>query len=149
METSAEAVTTENTQSSDRLAAMCTHLSIFFGSLIVPLVIWLIYSNKNKFVVFHSAQSLVFHLIYTAGIFFIGIVLAVIYYTTGIFDKNPPPAPGIFTLLVILAISLLSLVFIFGSMGYAIYLAISAYGGSTKKYPLIGSMIYKKIYRAV
>ncbi len=130
----------------EKLSAMFAHLSIFFGGLILPPIFWIIYHDRSKFVVFHSVQSLVFNLFFTFCVFIIGIVLAGIYYSTGILDKNPPPAPGIPMLLFMLVFGLAALVFIFGSWFNAVYLGINAYKGGTKRVPVFGKMVFKKLY---
>jgi uncharacterized membrane protein len=37
-------------------------------------------------------------------------------------------------------------VFIFGFMGYSVYMGIKAYQGELVKYPVIGKIIYRKVY---
>ncbi len=132
----------------EKMIGMFSHLSIFFGSIIVPLIFWVLYKDKSKFVSFQSLQSLFFHIAYTVIMVFVVIVVAVIGAMTGLFAKSggAPVTPGAFQIIVILALGLFVFGYIFGSIGYAIYLAINAHKGGVKKYPIIGNIVYKKIY---
>ncbi|MCW5933678.1 MAG: DUF4870 domain-containing protein [Fimbriimonadia bacterium] len=63
-----------DTTSDERLWAMLAHLAGFLGYLgagigqyIVPLVIYLVYKDKSKFVAFHAIQSLYFQLLLLVG----------------------------------------------------------------------------------
>jgi uncharacterized protein len=135
----------------EKMIAMFAHLSIFFGSLIVPLIFWVLYKDKSKFVTFHSLQSLFFHIAYTVIMVFVVIVVAVVGMLTGLFAKSggAPVTPNAFQIIIILALGLFVFGYIFGSIGYAVYLAINAYKGGMKKYPVIGNIIYKKVYGTV
>jgi uncharacterized Tic20 family protein len=138
----------ETIPNEDRLIAMFAHLSIFFGSLIVPLIFWAIYREKSKFVSFHSLQSLFFHLAYTAVIVVLAIFVAIVAALTGLMGKSgsTPPSPDAFQIIIILALSFVVIGFVFGSIALAIINAISAYKGGMKKYPVIGKMVYKRVY---
>ncbi|MBZ0201445.1 MAG: DUF4870 domain-containing protein [Ignavibacteria bacterium] len=137
----------EIVSSEDRLIAMFSHLSIFFGSLIVPLIFWAIYREKSKFVSFHSLQSLFFHLAYTVILVFLVIFVAIVGMLTGLFaKKGAPVTPDAFQIIVILALGAVVIGFIFGSISLAIYLAVSTYKGGMKKYPVIGKMVYSRVY---
>lgn len=63
-----------DTTSDERLWAMLAHLAGLLGYLgagigqyIVPLVIYLVYKDKSKFVAFHAIQSLYFQLLLLVG----------------------------------------------------------------------------------
>ena len=130
----------------EKLVAMLSHLTIFFGGLIIPPVFWILYKDKSKFVVFHSVQSLVFHFLFSFGIVVSCVVLALVYYSTGLLDTVSRPRPSLVTLLLSLAACITILLFIFASWIYAVYLGIDAYKGGMKKYPIIGNIVYKKVY---
>jgi uncharacterized Tic20 family protein len=132
----------------DRMLGMFAHLSIFFGSIFIPLIFWALYQNKSKFVSFHSLQSLFFHLAYTALMVVVVIICAVVGVLGGLISKTggAPPEMGALQIIIILALGILVFGFIFGSIGYAVYLAINTYKGGMKKYPIIGNIIYKKVY---
>ena len=44
----------EELSNEERLLALFSHLSIFFGSIVVPLIFWAIHKDKSRFVRFHS-----------------------------------------------------------------------------------------------
>lgn len=147
-----EQVTVNEIASSDeRLIAMFAHLSIFFGSLIVPVIFWAIYRERSRFVSFHSLQSLFFHLAYTAVIVVLAIFVAIVAALTGLMGKkgSTPVTPDVFQIIIILALAIVVIGFVFGSIGMAIYLAISAYKGGLKKYPVIGNIIYARVYGTI
>lgn len=138
---------TETVSPEDKMIAMFSHLSIFFGSLILPLVLWLLYKDKSKFITFHALQSLFFHIAYTVVMIFVVIVVSVIGVLTGLITKSgSPPTPGAFQIIIIIALGVFVLGYVFGSIGYAVFLAVDAYKGGVKKYPVIGNIIYKKVY---
>lgn len=128
-----------------RMVAMFSHLSIFFGSLILPVIFWAIYREKSKFAAFHAMQSLIFHFAYFVVMAFVVLVAAVVIMLSGLGGSYPPP-PNALQIIEIVILGLIVLIYIFGSISYAVYLAISSYKGDMKKYPLIGNMVYKKIY---
>lgn len=138
----------EDTSNEDRLLAMFAHLSIFFGSIMIPLIFWAMYRHKSKFVEFHSLQSLFFHIAYTVVMVILVIIAAAIGVMAGLISKTggSPPVMGAVQVIVILMLGLLIGGFVFGSIWYAVYLAINTYKGGTKKYPIIGNIIYKKVY---
>ncbi len=145
METPEEIPGEEITQN-EKLAAMFVHLSMFFGGLIVPPIFWIIYHKKSKFVVFNSIQILVFHLLFDICFLILFGGIGGIYYYMGLIDNTPPPNPGTVVILLMMAYCLFTLAFIFTCYGYAVYMAVNAYKGRIKKYPVIGNMVYKKIY---
>jgi hypothetical protein len=54
-------------------------------------------------------------------------------------------APGFFGLFIIMFYGLLFL-FLFGCIGYAVYMGIESYQGKYVKYPFIGNMVYKHVF---
>jgi uncharacterized Tic20 family protein len=132
----------------DKLMAMFAHLSIFFGSLWIPLIFWAIYREKSKFVSFHSLQALFFHIAYIVVMVVLVMFVAIVGMLAGLFKKSggAPVTPDALQIIVILALGVVVLGFIFGSIAYAVYLALNAYKGGMKKYPIVGNMVYKKLY---
>lgn len=132
----------------ERMLAMFAHLSMFFGSLIVPLIFWAINKDKSKFVSFHSLQSLFFHIAYTAVLVFLVIFVAVIGIAVGLIvpGQDGPSHMGALQIIALLVIAAVVMGFVFGSVALAIINAVSAYKGGMKKYPIIGNIVYKKIY---
>lgn len=139
---------TVNITDDEKMLGMFAHLSMFFGSLIIPLIFWLVNRDKSKFTTFHSLQALFFHLAYTAVLVFIVIVVAVTGMAAGLIKpgNSGPPEMGVLQIIVILALGVLVIGFIFGSIALAVINAISAYKGGMKKYPVIGNLVYKKVY---
>lgn len=131
----------------ERMIAMFSHLSIFFGGLIVPLIFWALYREKSKFVSFHALQSLFFHIIYSVLMAFGAIGVAVVGGLTGLIGRHgSSPHLGPFQIIILAALGIFVICYIVGSIGYAVYLAINAYKGGMKKYPIIGNIIYNKVY---
>ena len=132
----------------DKLMAMFAHLSIFFGSLWIPLIFWAIYREKSKFVSFHSLQALFFHLAYVVVLVVLVLFVALVGMIAGLINTKggPPAAPDVLQIIVILALAVVVLGFIFGSIAYAVYLAINSYKGGMKKYPIVGNMVYRRLY---
>jgi uncharacterized membrane protein len=57
-------------------------------------------------------------------------------------------SPDAFMIVIMSATGLLVAGFVLASFAFAIYLSISAYKGETKKYPIVGNFVYKRIYGA-
>ncbi len=133
----------------ERMFGLLSHLSIFFGGILLPVVFWAINKDKSKFVTFHSLQALFFHIAFA----FIIILLAV-FIVFGAVGVN------IFTMKAArtshdMPIALLIFIFVtyavaflvaFGCMAYSVYMGIKAYQGNLNKYPIIGKIVYKKVY---
>ncbi|HMQ80996.1 MAG TPA: DUF4870 domain-containing protein [Ignavibacteria bacterium] len=132
----------------EKLLAMFAHLSMFFGSLWVPLIFWAINKDKSKFVSFHSLQSLFFHIAYTVVLVVLVMFVAVIGMAAGLIvpGQDGPSHIGALQIIVLLAIAVVVLGFIFASVALAIINAVSAYKGGMKKYPIIGNMVYRRVY---
>ncbi len=137
-----------NITQNEKMLAMFAHLSMFFGSLWVPLIFWAINKDKSKFVSFHSLQALFFHIAYTVVLVFLVIFVAVLGMAVGLIvpGQDGPSHIGALQLIVLLVIAVVVLGFIFASVALAIINAVSAYKGGMKKYPIIGNIVYKKVY---
>src|SRR4030095_5069125 len=138
----------------EKLLALFSHLSLFLGGIILPIIFWAINREKSKFVTFHSLQTIWFHVAYIVLIFVIiffwVIILAIGGFGFTAMTKTPHGGgdmPVFFIILIVAFYGLLFL-FIFGAMGYSIYMGIKAYKGNLNKYPVIGNIIYKKVYGA-
>ncbi len=145
METETVQVTNE-----ERLFSLFSHLSIFLGGIVLPIIFWVINKDKSKFVTFHSLQAIFYYIAYI----FIIILLVVIMIGGGFglalltagahaFEKNAMPAAFIIAMLIFY---FLLFVVIFGFIGYGIYVGIKSYGGELKRYPVIGNIVYKSVY---
>ncbi len=141
--------TEQNNYSQDeRLLGLFAHLSMFFGSLIIPLIFWAINKDKSKFVSFHSLQALFFHIAYTVVLVFLVIFVAAAGMAAGLIvpGQDGPSHIGALQVIVLIAIAVVVLGFVFASVALAIINSISAYKGGMKKYPIIGNIVYRKVY---
>jgi uncharacterized Tic20 family protein len=133
----------------EKLMGLFSHLSLFLGGIALPIIFWVINKDKSKFVTFHALQALFFHLAYIALI--VALVFFLVFAGLGMglltaASNNHSAGPGALFAIVLIAFYALLFIFIFGAMGYAIYMGIKAYNGELKKYPVIGNMVYKKVY---
>jgi len=138
----------ENVTQDERLSGLFVHLSMFFGSLIIPFVFWAVNKDKSKFVTFHSLQALFFHIAYTAVVVFLVIFVAAAGLAAGLIvpGHQGPPKIGALQVIVLVAIAVVVLGFIGASIAVSLINAFSAYKGGMKKYPIIGNMVYKTVY---
>jgi uncharacterized Tic20 family protein len=139
-----------NVNNEERLLGLFSHLSIFFGGIILPLIFWAINKEKSKFVTFHSLQALFFHIAYAFLIIVLvfGFIIGGAGFsllTAGLHSTAKGGGSFIFVF-VIIALYIFLFLIIFAVIGYSIYMAIKAYNGELKKYPIIGNIVYKKIY---
>jgi uncharacterized membrane protein len=51
-----------------------------------------------------------------------------------------------FFIIIMIAFYGILMLIIFGVIGYSIYMAIKSYKGEYVKYPVIGNMVYKRVY---
>lgn len=132
----------------ERMLGLFSHLSLFLGGIIVPIIFWATNKDKSKFVTFHSLQALWFHVAYIVVIILMVIALVVVGAGFGLLTAgvHGGGAGGAFIIILMVAFYGLLFLSIFGCMGYSIYMGIKAYHGELKKYPVIGNMVYKKVY---
>jgi len=136
--------------SDDKLLAFLSHLSMILGGILVPIIIWAVKKDKSKFVRFHALQAIFYHITYSVITgFFIAVFLMIYFSALGIYyapvnnyHKGPSPAMIIILIIFILITALL----ILGAIGYGIYIAIKANKGEKIKIPVIGKIIYEKVY---
>lgn len=129
----------------ERLIGMFAHLSLFFGSLILPLIFWAT-GKHSKFIVFHSLQALFFHIAYTVILVFLLLLAAVAGMFAGLISRTGSQDIGALQIIVILALGFVIIGFILACIISAIMLSVSTYKGGMKKYPIIGNIVYKKVY---
>jgi len=125
-----------------------SHLSIFFGALIVPLIIWLTTRQTSPYASRQAKQAFFFHVAYTV----IQTILVVIAYsfffvsilsTTATAPTDSSSAPPIafgagfvvfwIVLLVVFAISITAIV-------YGVYAAVQAFNGRPFHYPFLARL---------
>ena len=134
----------------EKLFGLFSHLSIFFGGIIIPIIFWAINKDKSKFVSFHSLQALFFHLLYAVVIIVFVFVMVIAGLALGFFSASHHSATGapIFVIGIILFYAFLFITII-GVMAYSIFMGIKAYHGELRKYPIVGHIVYRKVYGSV
>jgi len=145
----------EEVTSDEKLMAMLSHLSVLFGGMILPIILWAVQKDKSKFVRYHSLQAIFFHIAYAGIIIILVVVMVIVFAVFGVglgamsSNGHGHSDGGAFPVIMIL----LMVVFyggifltIFGAIAYEVFIAIKAYKGSYIKIPVIGNIIYKKVY---
>lgn len=138
----------------EKTLSMICHLSTIMGGIILPIIVWAIQKDKSRFTRFHSLQAIWFHVLYFAAIIifvflFVGLMFAGLLgggMMMGSGGRDPgPEMPAIAVILMIgFYIALFGL--IIGVIAYSIYMAIKTYKGELVKYPIVGKIIYRKVY---
>lgn len=138
---------TSSLNNDEKMFALFAHLSIFFGGIILPLIFWAINKDKSKFVSFHSLQALFFHITFAAIMLLVVLFLAFGFAGISIIagSRSHNGMPIVF-LIIVFAIYGLMFLLAAGAIIYSIYMAVKAYGGKLNKYPIIGNLVYKKVY---
>ncbi len=139
-----------NLTSEEKLLALLSHLSIFFAGIILPIILWAVNKDKSKFVTFHSLQALFFHIAYGVLVVVLIMILVIAGMGIGFLSAAEHVSSGTHTSVVFIVFMVLFygvlLLSIFGVMGYSVYMGIKAHQGELKKYPIIGNIVYKKVY---
>lgn len=124
-------------EADERQWAMFAHLSILlnlvtgFLGVIAPLVIYMIYKDRSRYVAYHSLQSLIFQLVWwVGGGFLIGAAWAI----TGILSAV---LIGLLCIPIALVLSLIPL----AALGYGIYGGVQVSQGRDFKYWLVGDWV--------
>lgn len=150
MENTTETIATPT--SDEKLLAMLAHLSIFLGGIILPIILWATQKDKSKYVTFNSLQAIFYHLAYlliiVVFVLFMVFVMLIAgvgfagFGHTGGHDGSMPVSMIITMIIMYGGI----FVFMFTGIGYAIYLAVKSYKGEVIMIPVIGKIVYKKVY---
>ncbi len=141
----------QNISNEDKMLSMLCHLSMLFGGLIMPIIIWAIKKDQSKFVRFHSLQSIFFHLSFSIilaiviMIFAVAIAIAGVGFTKMANLQHTSGMPAVFMIIMFMFVGLL-IVAIFGGIGYSIYLAVKSYQGEKIRIPILGKIIYERVY---
>ena len=124
-----------------RTLAMLAHLSVLlnlvtgFLGVIVPLVIYLIYKDRSRFVGYQALQSFVFQLIWWAGG---GLLIAAVWAVTGVLSTFLVGLLCVpFALIITVVAGLMPIV----ALVYGVYGAIEANAGKDFRYWLIGDWV--------
>ncbi len=113
-----------NLSDEERLWAMLAHLLallgyvVWVGAYVAPLVVYLVYKDKSRFVAFHALQSLFFQL----ALLVVGAICVLLALTI------------VLACIAVPAIALISI----GALAYIIVAAIRAYNGELFEYWLVG-----------
>ena len=131
--------------------AMLSHLSILFGGIILPIILWAVQKDKSKFIRYHSLQAIFFHIAYGVilAVIVVGIVLAAVIFGVGFgtMSRGHHGSDGAFpAIMMIMMFAFYGVFFIsiFAAVGYEVYIAIKAYQGSYIKIPVIGKLFIRK-----
>lgn len=144
----------DNLTSDERMLSMLSYLSVLFGGIFVPLIIWIMQKDKSKYVSFHSLQAIFFHIAYIAVLIILIVVVmaaaVIIGLGTSAFlitlgDGGHESFPFFMVAGIFLFYALLFGA-IFGFMGYGIYLAVKSYGGNLNMVPFIGKRVYRAVF---
>ena len=112
------------------LGVLINLVSGFLGPL-VPLIIYMIYKDRSRYVAYQSLQALVFQLIWWVGG---GIITGVAWAITGALSAV---VIGIICIPFACIISLMPLI----ALGYSIYGGIQTSQGQDFKYWLVGDWV--------
>ena len=125
------------TQNEERQWAMFAHFGIlvnlvsgFLGPL-VPLIIYMLYKERSRYVAYQSLQALIFQLVWWIGG---GVIIGAAWALTGVLSAV---IIGIICIPFACAISFIPLV----ALGYGIYAGVQSSQGQDFKYWLIGDWV--------
>ena len=121
----------------ERQWAMFAHLGVLvnlvsgFLGPVVPLIIYMVYKERSRYVAYQSLQALIFQLIWWVGG---GILTGVAWFITGLLSAV---VIGILCIPFACIISAMPLV----ALGYGIYGAVQVSQGQDFKYWLVGDWV--------
>jgi uncharacterized Tic20 family protein len=124
-------------QNEERQWAMFAHLGVlvnlvsgFLGPL-VPLIIYMVYKERSRYVAYQSLQALIFQLVWWVGG---GIIAGVAWAITGVLSAV---VIGILCIPIACLFSAMPLV----ALGYGIYGGVQTSQGQDFKYWLVGDWV--------
>lgn len=140
---------TSTISNDEKLISLLSHFSIFFGSLIVPIVLWAVFKNKSQYIRFQSLQTIFFQLSYTVSIVIIVIIFAGLgivggVITSGDLAAKESPVYFIIPFLIMYGLIILSTIAV---LAYSTYMGVKAYQGEIKKYIIVGNIVYNNVYK--
>ncbi|MFA5405378.1 MAG: DUF4870 domain-containing protein [Ignavibacteria bacterium] len=146
MENSKEIITGE-----DKTLSLFCHLSMVIGGIILPIIIWAIKKEQSKFVRFHALQSIFYHLAYSVllAIIIVVFALSIIFAGVGvrsIESMHSSSGMSAAIMIIVFAFTVIIVFALLGGIAYSIYIAVKAYQGEKTKIPIIGKIIYDKVY---
>jgi uncharacterized Tic20 family protein len=135
--------------SDEKLLALFSHLSIFMGGIVLPLIFWAVNKDKSRFVRFHSLQAVFFHIAYIVLIVAVVIIMVIIGIGMGIVSAGTFASGkngSVFIFIALFAFYAVFFLTLFVFIGYGIYVGVKSYKGELAQYPIIGRIIYNKVY---
>jgi len=142
----------QDLNSNEKLLALLANLSLFLGGIILPIILWATQKDKSKFVTFNSLQAIFYHIAYVVIIIVFVLFVAILLIISGIglsgfADSNSGDGefPAFMIVMMILLYGGIFLLAI-AVIGYSIYLGVKSYQGNIVKIPIIGNIVYKKVY---
>ena len=120
---------------------MLAHLSVLlnlitgFLGVIAPLIIYLIYKDRSRYVAYQSMQAFVFQLIWWGGG---GLIIGAVWVVTGVLSAL---IIGIFCVPFSLIITLVAGIMPVVALVYGVYAGIEANAGRDFKYWLVGDWV--------
>lgn len=140
---------TTEPSSEERILALFSHLSIFMGGIVLPIIFWAINRDKSRFVRYHAMQAVFFHIAFIVLIIALVIIMVVFSIGMGIisagtFAAGKNGSAFIFVALFVFYALLFLAIFLF--IGYGIYVGVKSYKGELTRYPVIGRFVYEKVY---
>jgi uncharacterized Tic20 family protein len=127
--------------SDERTLAMLAHLSVLlnlvtgFLGVIAPLVIYLIYKDRSRFVAFQALQAFVFQLIWWGGG---GLLIGLIWAVTGILSAV---LIGLLCIPFALVLTVVFLLMPLVALVYGVYAGVQANQGVDFRYWLVGDWL--------
>ena len=139
---------TSTISNEEKLISLLSHLSIFFGSLIVPIVLWAVYKDKSQYIRFQSLQTIFFQLSYTALIVIVIILFAGLGIVGGVITSGDPAGggPSVFFIIPFMIMYGLIILSTIAVLAYSTYMGVKAYQGEIKKYIIVGKIVYNNVY---
>lgn len=140
---------TTEPSSEERILALFSHLSIFMGGIILPIIFWAVNRDKSRFVRYHALQAVFFHIAFIVLTIALVIIMVVIAIGMGIISAGTFAAGkngSAFIFIALFAFYALFFLALFFFIGYGIYVGIKSYKGELTRYPVIGKFVYEKVY---
>lgn len=140
---------TTEPSSEEKILALFSHLSIFMGGIVLPIIFWAINRDKSRFVRYHAMQAVFFHIAFIVLIIALIIIMVVFSIGMGIISAGTFAAGkngSAFIFVALFAFYALFFLAMFLFIGYGIYVGVKSYKGELTRYPVIGRYVYEKVY---
>jgi uncharacterized protein len=137
--------------SEDKTLSMLCYLSMVIGGILLPIIIWAVKKEQSKFIRFHSLQAIFFQLAFSVILAIVIVILAfsIIFAGAGVRSfESMHSSSGMSAVIMLIVFIFTGIIILatFGGIGYSIYLAIKSYQGGKTKIPVIGKIIYERVY---